>query len=203
VPPPLPRRAFVRRLATALPAASLLGPALITGRAATPSGLVPGEDRINRDRQAALTVLKPSARDLEHGLRLHAESLVFESYGFAPRAALDGAAFQAAAARGATDPELVDLREEMAMTRWATDDAERKEFLTAMRAAGVTCIFQNTGEEGSDPLRLMKRLARFTYATDVGIASTSRPAACRCASNGKAPATSCGSSASSASSACA
>ena len=44
----------------------------------------------------------------------------------------------------------VDLREEMSMTRWATDEAERKEFLTAMRAAGVTCIFQNTGEEGSE-----------------------------------------------------
>ena len=36
-----------------------------------------------------------------------------------------------------------------------------------MRAAGVTCIFQNAGEEGSDPLRLIKRLARFTYATDL------------------------------------
>jgi membrane dipeptidase len=35
-----------------------------------------------------------------------------------------------------------------------------------MRAAGVTCIFQNAGEEGSDPLRLIKRLARFIYATD-------------------------------------
>ena len=172
--PPLPRRTFLRRLGAAVPAASLLGPALITGRAATPAGLVPGEDRINRDRQAALNVLKPSARELDHGLRLHAESLVFESYGFAPRAALDGAAFQAAAAKGAPDPELVDLREEMAMTRWATDEAERNEFLTAMRAAGVTCIFQNTGEEGSDPLRLMKRLARFTYATDVGRATCTR-----------------------------
>ena len=172
--PPLSRRAFVRRLAAAAPAASLLGPAIVTGRAATPAGLVPGEDRINRDRQAALTVLKPSARDLEHGLQLHADSLVFESYGFAPRAALDGAEFQAAAGRGVPDAELVDLREEMAMTRWATEDAERKEFLTAMRAAGVTCVFQNTGEEGSDPLRLMKRLARFTYATDVGRATCAR-----------------------------
>ena len=52
------------------------------------------------------------------------------------------------------------------MTRWATDAGERKEFLEAMYASGVTCIFQNAGEEGSDPLRLIKRLARFTYATD-------------------------------------
>ena len=52
------------------------------------------------------------------------------------------------------------------MTRWATDPAERDEFLGAMRAAGVTAIFQNAGEEGNDPIRLLKRLSRFTYATD-------------------------------------
>ncbi len=166
---PLSRRTFLRR-AAALPALGAFGSFAIHVRAADPAaqGLVPGNDRLNRDRQAALTVLKPTAAELERGLRLHAESLVFESYGFAPRAALDGAAFQAAAAAGAPDAELIDLREEMAMTRWATDPAERDEFLAAMHAAGVTCIFQNTGEEGSDPLRLLKRLARFTYATEVG-----------------------------------
>ena len=49
----------------------------------------------------ALEVLKPSAADLAHGLELHAGSLVFESYGFAPRAALDGAAFARAIEAGA------------------------------------------------------------------------------------------------------
>jgi membrane dipeptidase len=67
---------------------------------------------------------------------------------------------------GAVGDELVDLREEMSMTRWATDAREREEFLTAFRAAGVTCIFQNAGEEGNDAMRLIRRLARFTYATD-------------------------------------
>lgn len=168
MPTPLSRRAFLKSAAAAS-SLGAFGPFSIHIRASdTPDGLVPGQDRINRDRQAALALLKPSARDLEHGLHLHAESLVFESYGFAPRAALDGAQFQAFAAGGAPEAELVDLREEMSMTRWATNAAERAEFLGAMRAAGVTCIFQNTGEEGSDPLRLMKRLSRFTYATDVG-----------------------------------
>lgn len=165
--PPLTRRTFVKAIA-ALPIMGTVGPCNILVRAGEPAlGLIAGQDQINRDRQAALNLLKPTTQQLEHGLRLHAESLVFESYGFAPRAALDGAAFQAAAAGGAPDAELIDLREEMAMTRWATNAAERTEFLDAMRAAGVTCIFQNTGEEGSDPLRLIKRLARFTYATDV------------------------------------
>ena len=159
------RRSFVKKMAS-LPVLGALGSFHLKLRAVDAApGLVAGNDRINRDRQAALLVLKPTPAQLEHGLRLHAESLVFESYGFAPRAAIDGAQFQAAVTAGASDAELVDLREEMTMTRWATDAAEQKEFLEAMQAAGVTCIFQNTGEEGSDPLRLIKRLARFTHAT--------------------------------------
>ncbi len=152
-----------------MPALGVLGSFNVHARAAEDRGLAATDNpAIKRDREAALAILQPSAQDLEHGLRLHAESLVFESYGFAPRAALDGDRFQAAASNGATDSELVDLREEMGMTRWATDARERAEFMDALRVAGVTCIFQNTGEEGSDPLRLVKRLARFTYATDLG-----------------------------------
>jgi membrane dipeptidase len=98
---------------------------------------------------------------------LHADALVVDAYGFAPRAAVDGLKFKEAVEAGVSEAELVDLREDMSMTRWATDTVERNEFLDAMRAAGVTCIFQNAGEEGSDPLRLIKRLARFTYATDL------------------------------------
>jgi membrane dipeptidase len=48
-----------------------------------------------------------------------------------------------------------------------SDPIEQAEYREAWRAAGVTCIFQNAGEEGQDPLRLLKRLARFTYATDM------------------------------------
>ncbi len=128
--------------------------------------LASSNEVIQQARQVALSILAPKDRDVQHGLELHANSLVFESYGFAPRAAFDGTAYNRAVADGASDAELVDLREEMSMTRWATSEAERAEFLEAFRSAGVTCIFQNTGEEGSDPLRLIKRLARFTYATD-------------------------------------
>jgi membrane dipeptidase len=135
--------------------------------AAANSPLSPPNEKIQKAREVALSVLKPSAKDLEHGLELHANSLVFESYGFSPRCALDGDAFRAAVEAGASDAELVDLREEMSMTRSATNAAERKEFLEAFRAAGVTCIFQNAGEEGNDPMRLIKRLARFTFTTDV------------------------------------
>lgn len=134
---------------------------------AAASSLSPPNEVIQKARQAALDVLKPSQRELEHGLELHANSLVFESYGFSPRAALDGDVIRQAMEEGASEAELHDLREELPMIRNATDEVERKEFLEAFRAAGVTCIFQNAGEESNDPLRLIKRLARFTFATDL------------------------------------
>ena len=142
----------------------------LVGGAAPPAG---GADEpvkltpaMEQAREAGLKALKPTARELERGLKLHAESLVFDAYGFAPRAALDHEALRQALDAGASDAELQELREEMGMIRCAADPGERAEFETAWRAAGVTCIFQNAGEEGQDPLRLLARLARFTYVTD-------------------------------------
>lgn len=123
-------------------------------------------DKIERDRQVGLSILKPSPRDLDYGLALHRESVVFDAYGFAPRAAVDGDALRELAEDGGSDIELQDRSEDMAMTRAATVAAEREEFVRAWNAAGMTCLFQNCGEESSDPLRLIKRLARFTYLTD-------------------------------------
>lgn len=124
-------------------------------------------ETIYRAREIATDILKPSPKELEHGLELHANSLVFDTYGFAPRAALDGDALRAAAEAGASDIEMQDLREEMTMTRYVTNEGERAEFVQAWQASGVTCIFQNAGEESQAPLTLLKRLARFTYATDM------------------------------------
>ncbi len=123
--------------------------------------------RIASLRQAALKILQPTPSELERGLRLHAESVVFDSYGFSPRAAVDGAALANLVESGASAIELDDAREDMMMTRVATDPVQQQEYRDAWRASGVTCIFQNAGEEGQDPMRLLKRLARFTYVTDM------------------------------------
>lgn len=122
--------------------------------------------RIKAARDAALAVLKPSDRDLQHGLELHANCLVVESYGFSPRSAIDGAAIRRAVEAGAGALELEDLNTEMLLMRVADDPAQRPEYEEAWRASGVTCVLQNAGEEGSSPLRLVKRLAHFTYLTD-------------------------------------
>ncbi|NLX56115.1 MAG: dipeptidase [Planctomycetaceae bacterium] len=127
----------------------------------------PPNDTIRQAREAALAVLQPRPLDIERGLDLHARSLVFESYGFAPNAATDGDRIREAIEAGASDAELSDLTEELPMIRAATSQREREEFVAAFRSSGVTCIFQNAGEESNDPLRLIKRLARFTYTTDM------------------------------------
>lgn len=124
-------------------------------------------DHVQKCWDTALGLLQPSEADLQHGLELHRGSLVCDTYGFAPNAAIDGNALAAAMEAGASAAEIADLREDMGMTRWATVPEEREEFKQAFDFAGVTCIFQNAGEEGQDPLRLLKRLARFTYATDL------------------------------------
>ena len=163
------RRTFLATTATAsLANATQAGPTEPADAAGSVADLT---ERLNPTiqaaREVALGVLKPTAKELEHGLRLHAESVVFDAYGFSPRAAVDGDALAAAVEAGASDLELDDLREEMGMTRYVHDPIEQREYRDAWRASGVTCIFQNAGEEGQDPIRLLKRLARFTYATDI------------------------------------
>jgi membrane dipeptidase len=122
--------------------------------------------KIREARNAALALLKPSEKDLQHGLELHSNSLVVESYGFAPRSAIDGDAMRRAIDAGANNLELEDLYTEMLLSRVADDGSQHQEYLEAWNAAGVTCILQNAGEEGSAPMRLVKRLAHFTYLTD-------------------------------------
>ena len=132
-----------------------------------PQGSAQTNERIERSRQAALDVLKPSQKVLEHGLQLHANSAVVESYGFSPRLSPDGGAVRTAIEAGASDMEIEDLLEEMSMTRCVTDPVERTEYANAWKASGVTCILQNAGEESQAPTTLIKRLARFTYVTDM------------------------------------
>lgn len=160
----LTRRSLLRQL----PFAAIAGGFHIHVRGDDATKLwITGNPSIDKPREVALALLKPTRAQIEHAWELHFNSLVFEAYGFAPRFAIDGEGINAAIKSGASRDEIDDLRESSMMNRGASNERERKEFLDAMHAAGVTCIFQNAGEEGSDPLRLIKRLAHFTKATDL------------------------------------
>lgn len=124
-------------------------------------------DQIQHAREVAIAILNPSKSDLDRGLALHAESVVVESYSLGLMAPVDGSAIAAKMEEGATDVELSHLSADMRMTRWVDDPSLRQEFEEAWEASGVTCSYQNAGEEGNDPLRLIERLARHTYVTDM------------------------------------
>jgi membrane dipeptidase len=118
-------------------------------------------------REMALNVLKPSRKDLEHGLKIHRESIVWDSYGFAPVASVSGKLLKGALKNGASGAEMQDLTEDMMMTGFVHDKRVHKEYMEAWQASGVTCVMQNAGEESNLANRLLKRLARFTWATDM------------------------------------
>ena len=110
---PPPTRAISRRALLAGAAAAPLAGLLVTGQRAR------GDDPIRRDplwetanpviakaRDAALDVLGPSPSDLQAGLEIHRRALVFDFYGFAPRAAPDTARLAAAAEAGASPAQI-------------------------------------------------------------------------------------------------
>lgn len=132
---------------------------------------------IERARQAALAVLRPSARDLDYGQQLHRACFVVDGYGFAAMGAADPARIGALLEAGASDLELRDAQEDGSMTRWATVEAQFREAAEAWDAAGVDCVWINAGEESNEIGTLFKRLARRTYACDI------RPEFCRRAAN--------------------
>jgi membrane dipeptidase len=150
--------------------------AFLSGPAALLAQTAEEYPRVKAARDAALAVLKPSSAHLEHGLELHAQSLVVESYGFSPRSAIDGAAIRSAVASGASANEIEDMNTDMLLSRVADDPTQRREYLDAWRASGVTCVLQNAGQEGSSPQRLLKRLAYLTYLTDIMRNEVSRAA---------------------------
>jgi len=124
-------------------------------------------EQIRLDFEKARSILNPSQKQLDHGLELHKNSLVIDVYGFMPRASNDGALISAAITSKASQLEIQDMQEDMSMSRFVSDKKERDEFQNAWEASGVTCVIQNAGEEGNDVKRLLKRLAHFTYTTDM------------------------------------
>lgn len=123
-------------------------------------------DQMISDYDIALDILKPTKAQLERGLELHRNSLVFDTYGFMPTAAIDGSKVAEAINNNASAIEIKDMREDMMQTRYVDDNEEREEFENAWKASGVTCVFQNAAYSDNSIDKLIKRIAHFTYATD-------------------------------------
>ena len=115
----------------------------------------------------ALEFLKPSPKDLEHGLELHREAVVVDSFGFAPypltRKMVE--TVNRLNDEGATAAELQDRTLEMRVTEPARDAEAREQYVTAWHDAGVTGTMQTCG--GASPFdKGIRHLSRFFFVWD-------------------------------------
>ena len=121
--------------------------------------------KVEQARECALRLLKAGRNEVERGLELHRDAVVVETYGFGP-GGNDPARILAAIRAGASGGELQDIIEDVAMTSYVRRPEKLEEFKELWEASGVTCIMRNTGEEGQEPARIMRRLAHYVYVTD-------------------------------------
>ena len=124
-------------------------------------------EAIEQRRNIALDILKPSERELKHGFELHKDALVIEPYCLGLRAPYDVEPLQQLHDEGADPREFVAQGQDMSVLNWTASERLRREYLEAWEASGVSCTFQNAGEEGNEPLRLLQRLGRHTALTDL------------------------------------
>lgn len=119
-------------------------------------------ETIQGARQRALKVLQPSEADLQHGLELHADAVVCDSFGFLPNVWTDELVEQMAELHdrhvGAKEAHYrnINLRSEAPLH----NEAAAREYLTAVKAAGITAIVQ-TAAEGKTRELDIKRMAVF------------------------------------------
>ncbi len=100
------------------------------------------EKYIRDCRNAAIKALKLSRKDLEHGLALHANSLVFDAFCLGFHAPVDGLQLKQAMAQGASFSEIRAMTVRMSHLGWLAPG--RKELLRLiLRASGLTGFFQN------------------------------------------------------------
>ncbi len=122
--------------------------------------------KFEEHRQLALDILKPSKAELEHGLELHRDALVWDSYGFAPSGPCPGSVIDGMLEEGAGRDEQITRREQYSQVDHLRDPASFALYREAWELSGVDCVFQNAGVEGNSIPELLKRLSRFTYLPD-------------------------------------
>ena len=125
------------------------------------------ETRWREIRQAALDVLRPSEKELRHGLELHRESLVFDAYGFMPTCRNGRSSrIEAMVAAGADRDEVGAAQEAFGSVECFEDPEILRRLREAWEFSGVDATFQNSGREGNDIEILLNRLSCYTFMID-------------------------------------
>ena len=126
------------------------------------------EEYMDHCWKLALNDLKPAEKELQHGLELHKEAFVFDAYGFMPLAGDKCPRLDQLIKENAGRDELKLAYEEHIMNgAYESNPALRKKLAEVWEAAGVDCVFQNSGVEGNSIDGLLKRLSFYTYITDL------------------------------------
>jgi len=117
---------------------------------------------IQSARQRALEVLQPTDADLERGLRLHRESVVCDAFGFLPNVWTEALVAEMAGLRedhvGARESHYRNINLRSTAALW--DEAGAREYLAAVKAAGISALVQTAGEGKTRELDI-KRMAVF------------------------------------------
>ena len=115
----------------------------------------------------ALAALDPTPAELEHGLELHRESIVFDAFGFAPYTRTRRMVEEANALidEGAPFEVIQDRMSERRVCDAAADPEGREQYTTAWERSGVTATMQTCGGQGPVAGR-MRHLSRFFMVWD-------------------------------------
>ena len=120
------------------------------------------EAHIDRCRQKAIHALKPSEAQLEHGLELHRQSVVCDSFCFMPTI-WTPELFARLNQRLADGAGVRDWAEEGTYLRFLSmtgNPQAAADFVTALQASGVTGFVQTVGNEGPITVNLPNIAAR-------------------------------------------
>ncbi|HBE02373.1 MAG: hypothetical protein A2096_17655 [Spirochaetes bacterium GWF1_41_5] len=120
--------------------------------------------KIQKAWDTGLNILKPGEKELAHGLELHKNSLVVESYGFTPLAPLRGEGLYEKF-KNAHPSEYKLIESDARSLRCIDNPEDLAEFKEAWDTAGVTCVITNSG--GGSPASMLKRMACRTHLTDM------------------------------------
>lgn len=126
----------------------------------------PWQMKILNDWNWARQLLNPSQRDWDHGLELHHQSVICDSFSIGFSAATPGERIRKAMLEeGAPRAQVVDMMAEAMVLGWADDPAQRDELAGTLDMIGLTFWFQNV-ECAETGLAQIKRLARYLYLAD-------------------------------------